>query len=60
MADCEWYDPVCKAKEFAASTIGDAITKMADAVLEAVGKAVASLGTVWVNIGTPTLTGGGG
>ncbi len=60
MADCEWYDPVCKAKEFAASTIGDAITKMADAVLEAVGKAVASLGTMWVNIGTPTLTGGGG
>ena len=60
MADCEWYDPVCKAKEFAASTIGDALTKTADAVLEAVGKAVASLGTMWVNIGTPTLTGGGG
>ena len=60
MADCKWYDPVCKAKEFAASTIGDALTKTADAVLEAVGKAVASLGTMWVNIGTPTLTGGGG
>ncbi len=60
MADCKWYDPVCKAKDFAASTIGDALTKTADAVLEAVGKAVASLGTMWVNIGTPTLTGGGG
>ena len=60
MADCEWYDPVCKGKEWLASSIGDAITKVADAVLEAVGKAVASLGTMWVNIGTPNLTGGGG
>jgi hypothetical protein len=60
MDECELLDLECKAKEWAASTIGDAITKMADAVLEAVGKAVASLGTMWVNIGTPTLTGGGG
>lgn len=57
---CEFWDPVCKGKEFVASSIGDAITKVADAVLEAVGKAVASLGTMWVNIGTPNLTGGGG
>lgn len=57
---CQWYDPVCKGKEFVASSIGDAITKVADAVLQAVGKAVASLGTMWVNIGTPNLTGGGG
>ena len=60
MADCGFLDVECKAKEWAASTIGDALTKTADAVLEAVGKAVASLGTMWVNIGTPTLTGGGG
>lgn len=60
MADCGFLDGECKIKEFAASAIGDAITKVADAVLEAVGKAVASLGTMWVNIGTPTLTGGGG
>jgi hypothetical protein len=60
MADCGFLDIECKAKEWAASTIGDALTKTADAVLEAVGKAVASLGTMWVNIGTPTLTGGGG
>lgn len=57
---CEWYDPVCKGKDFAASAVGDAVTKTADAVLEAVGKGVASLGTMWVNIGTPTLTGEGG
>jgi hypothetical protein len=60
VADCGIVDFNCKLKEFAASTIGDAITKMADAVLEAVGKVVASLGTMWVNIGTPKLTGGGG
>ncbi len=57
---CEWYDPVCKAEEFVSSSIGDAFTKAADAVLEAVGKAVGSLGTMWVNIGTPNLTGGSG
>ncbi len=60
MAECGIVDLECKVKEFAASTIGDALTKTADAVLEAVGKVVASLGTMWVNIGTPTLTGGGG
>ena len=37
MDECELLDLECKAKEWAASTIGDAITKMADAVLEAVG-----------------------
>jgi hypothetical protein len=60
MSGCGFLDPECAIKEFAASAIGDAITKVADAVLEAVGKSVASLGTMWVNIGTPTLTGGGG
>ena len=60
MADCGFIDFDCKAKDFVASSIGDALTKTADAILEAVGKAVASLGTMWVNIGTPTLTGGAG
>lgn len=32
---------------------------MAAAVSEAVGKLLASLGTMWVNVGTPNLTGGG-
>ncbi|MFC0456199.1 hypothetical protein ACFFGR_06485 [Arthrobacter liuii] len=32
---------------------------MANAVMEAFGKAVASLGTLWVHIGTPNLTGSG-
>ncbi len=40
--------------------VGDAIENMANAVLEAFGKVVASLGTIWVHIGTPNLTGSGG
>ncbi|MFF7684495.1 hypothetical protein ACFZA2_17225 [Microbacterium sp. NPDC007973] len=40
--------------------VGDAIENLANAVLEAFGKAVGSLGTLWVNVGTPNLTGAGG
>lgn len=57
---CDFLDFECKSKEWAASTLGDALTNAANAVLEAVGKGLASLGTVWVNIGTPNLTGGSG
>lgn len=62
MADngCGFFDATCRANEFLASSIGDALTKTADAVLEAVGKAIAAVGTMWVNVGTPALTGGGG
>lgn len=60
MADCGFMDVTCAAEEFAKSAIGDAIQNMANAVLEAFGKAVASLGTMWVNVGTPNLTGSGG
>jgi len=35
---------------------GSAIDKLAEAVTEAVGHAVASLGTLWVKVGTPNLT----
>ena len=58
--DCNGLDPTCLIDDFLASTIGDALSKLGDAVLDAVGKAVASLGTVWVGVGTPDLTGGGG
>lgn len=60
MADCAPLDPTCAVQDFLSSTIGDALSKLGDAVLDAVGKAVASLGTVWVGVGTPDLTGGGG
>lgn len=41
------------------SAVGDAIENLANAVMEAFGKSVASLGTLWVNIGTPNLTASG-
>ncbi|MFC3690460.1 hypothetical protein [Aquipuribacter hungaricus] len=40
--------------------MGDAIENMAEAVTEAFGRTVASVGTLWVNIGTPNLTASGG
>ena len=59
MADeCGAFDPVCKAKEWAGSAIGDAISSLADGVMEAFGHAIGALGTIWVRIGTPNLTGG--
>lgn len=42
------------------SAVGDAIQNFANAVSEMVGTAVTSLGTIWLYIGTPNLTTGGG
>ncbi|MFJ2521303.1 hypothetical protein ACIOWF_20235 [Cellulosimicrobium cellulans] len=42
------------------SAVGNTLVNLANATLEAYGKAVASLGAVWVHIGTPNLTGTGG
>lgn len=53
-------DPQRCGSEMVGGVMGDAIDNMANAVMEAFGKAVASLGTLWVNIGTPNLTGSGG
>ena len=59
MADeCGALDFTCKAKEWAGSAIGDAISSLADGVMEAFGHAIGALGTIWVRIGTPNLTGG--
>lgn len=60
MADCAPLDLVCQGQNIASSAIGNAIDNMAKAVTEAFGKVIASLGTLWVNIGTPNLTGTGG
>lgn len=60
MADCGFIDFKCKAEELAKSALGDAIENMANAVMEAFGKIIGSLGTVWIHIGTPNLTGAGG
>lgn len=58
MPDCAWYDAGCNLSSWVNSTVGEAIENMATAVSEAVGKMLASLGTMWVNVGTPNLTGG--
>ncbi|TWS21694.1 hypothetical protein FK530_25055, partial [Tsukamurella conjunctivitidis] len=55
-----FFNPVCHVKEGVKVVAGDAIENMANAVMEAFGKAVASLGTIWVNVGTPNLTATGG
>ncbi|MHA7620775.1 hypothetical protein ACX12M_19880 [Cellulosimicrobium cellulans] len=63
MASCtglQVVNPLCHAENAASAALGDAIENMANAVLEAFGKTVASLGTIWVHIGTPNLTGSGG
>lgn len=54
--ECGLTDLNCKLGEWASSAVGDAIENMANAVMEAFGKVIASLGTMWVNVGTPNLT----
>lgn len=56
MAECAPLDFVCQGKEVAASVLGGALEDFQKAVMEGVGKTIASLGTMWVNVGTPTLT----
>ena len=57
---CGFLDFGCKSEQLAKSVLGSAIENLATAVMEAFGKAIASLGTVWVHVGTPVLTGSGG
>ncbi len=53
-------NPLCQMKAAANEVVGSAIGNLANAALEAAGQVVASLGTMWVHIGTPNLTGEGG
>ena len=61
---CSFVDYICKSREAGKAVIGDAagsiVQVWVDAVYEAVGKALASVGTAWTTIETPPLTGGGG
>ena len=66
MADCTEVlgvpvDPTCLVTPGGIPGIpgqlaGSVIEQLAEAVTEAVGKAVASVGTLWVKVGTPNLT----
>lgn len=57
---CSVIDPLDCPGKVIESAVGDAIQNFANAVLEMVGTAVTSLGTVWLYIGTPNLTDGSG
>jgi type IV secretion system protein TrbL len=60
---CDQWDFVCKAKEglgdIASGAAQDALQQLVDNIVEGVGKAFAALGSIWVLIPTPVLTGGG-
>src|SRR3954453_2379828 len=57
---CEKFDLICKGTELPGKIVGgaadSAVVALAEAVGEGVTKALASLGTVWVKIGTPNVT----
>ena len=57
---CIGLDLDCRAGnlagDIAGAAVGNAVENLAAAVEEAFGRLVASLGTLWVNIGTPNLT----
>ncbi|GAA3514498.1 hypothetical protein [Georgenia daeguensis] len=61
---CLAIDVMCNAKNGLSNAVtgavGDATDNLANQVLEAFASVIASLGTLWVNVGTPNLTNTGG
>ena len=62
---CAVTDPLCLVKQAAgdvvSSAASDALQQFVNDILEAYGKAMASLGSIWVDVPSPvTVTGGGG
>lgn len=53
---CSITDFQCQAVEIGVSLVANAIEKMRDSVIEAYGQAASTLGTMWVNVGTPNLS----
>ncbi|MFJ5977558.1 MULTISPECIES: hypothetical protein [Pseudarthrobacter] len=59
MADCSGLNainPFCQAGAAIEDVANDAVKNMAKAIADAVGQTVQTLGTFWVNVGTPALT----
>ncbi|GAB3572457.1 hypothetical protein GCM10027405_39210 [Arthrobacter alkaliphilus] len=59
MADCSGLNainPFCQAGAAIEDAANDAVKNMAKAIADAVGQTVQTLGTFWVNVGTPALT----
>ncbi len=63
--ECEIHDPLCIIKEGSEALFGGAVdyvvsgalANLMNGVLEAYANAMASLGSIWVHIGTPVLSG---
>jgi hypothetical protein len=59
VAECSGWDtlnPFCHAGTAIEDAANDAIKNMAKAIADAVGQTVKTLGTFWVNVGTPSIT----
>jgi len=57
---CDWWNFGCQAGDFVTDRANDTVKEMADAIADAVGNVVKTLGTFWVNVGTPALTSAAG
>ncbi|MFD1722426.1 hypothetical protein [Amnibacterium endophyticum] len=61
---CALTDPLCIAKQAAgqivSSAASDALQQFVNDILKAYGKAIASLGSIWVDVPSPVTTGDGG
>ena len=53
---CKAWEVGCVVSDWANDRANDAVKNMAQAVADAVGNVVKTLGTFWVNVGTPALT----
>ncbi len=52
----DFFNPGCQVGQVVQDAAGDTIKNMAKAIADAVGQTVQTLGTFWVNVGTPNLT----
>lgn len=59
MAGCAPLDLVCAGGAIVSKATNDSLQQLVNNVVEGVGKAFAALGSVWVLVPTPNLTGGG-
>ena len=61
---CAWWDVVCQGKATIGGAVStaanDSVQQLANDVLQGFGKALASIGTLWVAVPTPVLTAGSG
>jgi type IV secretion system protein TrbL len=53
---CDWWNFGCQAGDFISDKANDSIKDMAQAIADAVGNVIKTLGTFWVNVGTPDIT----